>query len=115
MTDPRGFLIVEAQKPVARPVHQRIRDYKEVYHSLPAEATRAQASRCMDCGVPFCHTGCPLGNQIPDWNDAPRTARDQQLSRVHRQDLPRALRGFVRPRHQQSGRHDQEHRGRDRR
>ena len=69
MADPRGFLNIEQQKPTPRPVHQRIKDYRELYQPMPAESIRAQASRCMDCGVPFCHTGCPLGNLIPDWND----------------------------------------------
>jgi glutamate synthase (NADPH/NADH) small chain len=69
MADPRGFLNVEPQKPTPRPVHERIRDYDELYQPMPAESTRAQATRCMDCGIPFCHTGCPLGNRIPDWND----------------------------------------------
>jgi glutamate synthase (NADPH/NADH) small chain len=69
MTDPRGFLNNEQQKPTPRPVFQRIKDYKEVYQPLSLEGLRGQAARCMDCGVPFCHQGCPLGNQIPDWND----------------------------------------------
>ena len=69
MADPRGFLNIEPQKPTPRPIHQRIKDYKELYQPMPAESVRAQASRCMDCGVPFCHTGCPLGNLIPDWNE----------------------------------------------
>jgi glutamate synthase (NADPH/NADH) small chain len=69
MSDPRGFLKVEPQKPTPRPVHLRVRDYDELYQPMPAEGTRAQATRCMDCGIPFCHTGCPLGNRIPDWND----------------------------------------------
>jgi glutamate synthase (NADPH/NADH) small chain len=69
MADPRGFLNVEPQKPTPRPVHERIRDYDELYQPMPTESTRAQATRCMDCGIPFCHTGCPLGNRIPDWND----------------------------------------------
>ncbi|AMV25361.1 Glutamate synthase [NADPH] small chain [Gemmata sp. SH-PL17] len=69
MADPRGFLNVEPQKPTPRPVHLRIRDYDELYQEMPVESTRAQATRCMDCGIPFCHTGCPLGNRIPDWND----------------------------------------------
>src|SRR5436305_775833 len=69
MTDPRGFLSVEPQKPTPRPAFQRVKDFHEIYHPLPPEGVRAQASRCMDCGVPFCHNGCPLGNLIPDWND----------------------------------------------
>ncbi len=69
MADPRGFLNIERQNPTPRPVHQRIKDYKEIYQPMPDESIRSQASRCMDCGVPFCNSGCPLGNLIPDWND----------------------------------------------
>ncbi len=69
MNDPRGFLNIEQQKPTPRPVFQRIKDYGEIYHPLPPEGVRGQATRCMDCGVPFCHQGCPLGNLIPDWNE----------------------------------------------
>ncbi|WP_165233627.1 glutamate synthase subunit beta [Aquisphaera insulae] len=69
MADPRGFLNIDRQKPTPRPVHQRIKDYLELYQPMPTEGVRAQASRCMDCGIPFCQHGCPLGNQIPDWND----------------------------------------------
>ncbi|WP_422928694.1 glutamate synthase subunit beta [Singulisphaera sp. PoT] len=69
MADPRGFLNIEPQKPTPRPIHHRIKDFKELYQPMPSESLRAQASRCMDCGIPFCHTGCPLGNLIPDWND----------------------------------------------
>ena len=52
-----------------RPVPVRLRDWKEVYEDFPADAVRTQAGRCMDCGIPFCNNGCPLGNLIPDWND----------------------------------------------
>src|SRR5262245_42695831 len=84
MADPRGFLNIEQQKPVPRPVPQRIRDYDEVYYPLPEESVRAQATRCMDCGVPFCHTGCPLGNLIPDWNDLLHRNRWQEaLQALH--------------------------------
>jgi len=55
--------------PVRRPVEERINDYFEVYYQFPEEKVRTQASRCMDCGIPFCHTGCPVNNIIPDWND----------------------------------------------
>src|SRR5579872_367893 len=55
--------------PVRRPVQERINDYFEVYYHFPEEKIRTQASRCMDCGIPFCHTGCPVNNIIPDWND----------------------------------------------
>jgi glutamate synthase (NADPH/NADH) small chain len=64
-----GFLEFHRAKWPARPVAERIRDFKEVYLPFPDAALRTQAARCMDCGVPFCHQGCPLGNLIPDWND----------------------------------------------
>ena len=79
----------------------------------------------MDCGIPFCHQGCPLGNLIPDWNDLVyrdrwqrgdrAAARDQQLPGVHRPPLPGAVRGLVRARHQRRPGHDQAHRAGDRR
>src|SRR6188474_3575538 len=66
---PTGFIEIKRQKPKSRPIEVRVRDWKEVY-LLDAEADlRQQGARCMDCGVPFCHQGCPLGNLIPDWND----------------------------------------------
>ena len=55
--------------PTRRPVEERVNDYQEVYQDFPEQKLRTQAARCMDCGVPFCHTGCPLTNIIPDWND----------------------------------------------
>ncbi len=82
MTDPRGFLNIERQNPTPRPVHQRIKDYKEVYQAMPAESVRSQATRCMDCGVPFCTSGCPLGNQVPDWNDLLHRNRWQEALRA---------------------------------
>ena len=69
MGDQTGFLKVGRRSPPKRPVAERIRDYRHVYGPLPMDELRLQASRCMDCGVPFCTTGCPLGNLIPDWND----------------------------------------------
>ncbi len=72
MADPKGFLKhTERELPRRRPVDLRIMDWKEVYEStvLDEDALRTQASRCMSCGVPFCHQGCPLGNIIPEWND----------------------------------------------
>jgi glutamate synthase (NADPH) small chain len=81
MADPRGFLNIEQQKLTPRPVHQRIKDYRELYHPMPAESVRAQASRCMDCGIPFCHTGCPLGNLIPDWNELVHRNRWEEAQR----------------------------------
>ncbi|MCW2673592.1 MAG: gltD [Frankiales bacterium] len=69
MADPQGFLKLDRQTPTRRPVDVRIRDWKEVYEDFPKEVLAGQASRCMDCGIPFCHNGCPLGNLIPEWND----------------------------------------------
>ena len=69
MADPRGFMTTPRQTPHRRPVDIRIQDWREVYADFgPAELER-QAGRCMDCGIPFCHGGCPLGNLIPEWND----------------------------------------------
>jgi glutamate synthase (NADPH) small chain len=64
-----GFLEIKRKKPPARPVGERLRDWKEVYLPSPETELKGQAARCMDCGIPFCHQGCPLGNIIPDWND----------------------------------------------
>jgi glutamate synthase (NADPH/NADH) small chain len=64
-----GFLEIQRKKWPTRPVAERVRDWKEVYLPFPHEDLRKQGARCMDCGVPFCHQGCPLGNLIPDWND----------------------------------------------
>lgn len=70
MADIRGFLKhTERELPARRPVPVRLKDWKEVYEDFDEETLRRQASRCMDCGVPFCNQGCPLGNIIPDWND----------------------------------------------
>ncbi|MEY3676803.1 MAG: hypothetical protein RL351_30 [Actinomycetota bacterium] len=70
MADPRGFLkTTERETAARRPVSVRIMDWKEVYEKRDAGVVKTQASRCMDCGVPFCHHGCPLGNLIPEWND----------------------------------------------
>ena len=69
MADPKGFLTTSRETPARRPVDVRIRDWREVYHDFPAGRLERQAGRCMDCGIPFCHTGCPLGNLIPEWND----------------------------------------------
>ena len=75
MPDPRGFLEHGREELKKRPVPVRILDNREVYERTTAEVANAQASRCMDCGVPFCHNGCPLGNRIPEWNDLARTDR----------------------------------------
>jgi glutamate synthase (NADPH/NADH) small chain len=69
MADPKGFLTTPRQTPARRPVDLRLLDWREVYQPFPDTAVRKQAGRCMDCGIPFCHNGCPLGNLIPEWND----------------------------------------------
>ena len=69
MGKPTGFIEIARQKQPTRPVDQRLRDWDEVYLPSPPAVLRDQASRCMDCGIPFCHQGCPLGNLIPAWND----------------------------------------------
>jgi glutamate synthase (NADPH/NADH) small chain len=69
MGDPKGFLKTARETPRRRPVDVRLTDWREVYEPFAAERTERQAARCMDCGIPFCHNGCPLGNLIPEWND----------------------------------------------
>ena len=64
-----GFKEYTREMPTRRPVEERVNDYLEVYQPFPEEKVRVQAARCMDCGIPFCHTGCPVTNIIPDWND----------------------------------------------
>ena len=69
MADPKGFLTTGRETPTRRPVDVRIHDWREVYEKFPPDHLEKQAGRCMDCGIPFCHNGCPLGNLIPEWND----------------------------------------------
>ena len=69
MGDPKGFMKHDRVVPNYRPVPVRLRDWSEVYEPIDIETLKSQASRCMDCGIPFCNNGCPLGNLIPDWND----------------------------------------------
>ncbi len=69
MADPKGFLSTGRELPSRRPVDVRIRDWREVYEPFDSAELEKQAGRCMDCGIPFCHNGCPLGNLIPEWND----------------------------------------------
>jgi glutamate synthase (NADPH/NADH) small chain len=84
MADPTGFLKFDRETPQRRPVDVRIQDWREVYEPFPVEAVRRQATRCMDCGIPFCHNGCPLGNLIPEWNDlARRDDWQEALTRLH--------------------------------
>jgi glutamate synthase (NADPH/NADH) small chain len=84
MADPKGFLKVPRETPKRRPVDVRIMDWKEVYEPQSIEHLRGQASRCMDCGIPFCHQGCPLGNLIPEWNDLMyRGDQESAIDRLH--------------------------------
>ncbi len=69
MGDPKGFLKIKRQEAGYRPVEERVNDYLEVERNLPEDARRQQASRCMDCGVPFCHWACPVSNIMPEWQD----------------------------------------------
>jgi len=79
-----GFIEFARVKPPARPVAERVHDYRHVYAAYPVDELTRQASRCMDCGVPFCHQGCPLGNLIPDWNDLVyRDSWQAAIERLH--------------------------------
>ncbi|MEP7284748.1 MAG: glutamate synthase subunit beta [Chloroflexota bacterium] len=69
MANPRGFITIDRIESGYRPVHERVKDFKEVEAMLPEKDRKLQASRCMDCGVPFCHSGCPVGNLMPEWQD----------------------------------------------
>src|SRR6187401_507096 len=69
MGKPTGFIEIHRKKMPTRPVAERLKDWNEVYLPYPESALEKQGARCMDCGIPFCHQGCPLGNLIPDWND----------------------------------------------
>src|SRR5262245_63588040 len=69
MGKPTGFIEIQRKKHPTRPVEERIHDWREVYLPSPTADLMEQGARCMDCGIPFCHQGCPLGNLIPDWND----------------------------------------------
>ncbi|MGD0380846.1 MAG: glutamate synthase subunit beta [Acidimicrobiales bacterium] len=80
MGKPTGFFEFDRALPARRPVPVRLRDWREVYEPFPADDAVRQGARCMDCGIPFCHEGCPLGNLIPEWNDL-----------VYRGDWPEAL------------------------
>ncbi len=79
-----GFLQIKRTKPPTRPAQLRVKDWQEVYLPTPEKEVRDQGSRCMDCGIPFCHQGCPLGNQIPEWNDLVYRQRWQAaIERLH--------------------------------
>ena len=134
MGKPTGFIEYLRELPVDRTPQERVRDWKEFHHHMEDKRLRNQAARCMDCGVPFCHTGklisgmasgCPVNNVIPEWNDLVyrglwREALDRlhmtnNFPGVHRPRVPGAVRRLVRARHQQSAGHDQDHRERDHR
>jgi glutamate synthase (NADPH/NADH) small chain len=84
MADPKGFLTTPRETPKRRPVDVRIQDWREVYEDFPEDHLQKQAGRCMDCGIPFCHQGCPLGNLIPEWNDLVwRDDWQEAMERLH--------------------------------
>ena len=84
MADPKGFLTTERALPTRRPVDVRIKDWKEVYEEQAFPDLQKQAGRCMDCGIPFCHSGCPLGNLIPEWNELIwRGDKNEAIDRLH--------------------------------
>lgn len=84
MADPKGFLTTDRVLPTRRPVDVRIKDWKEVYEEQAFPDLQKQAGRCMDCGIPFCHSGCPLGNLIPEWNDLIwRGDKNEAIDRLH--------------------------------
>lgn len=84
MGDPKGFMTTPRETPKRRPVDVRIKDWREVYEPQSFEHLQKQAGRCMDCGIPFCHSGCPLGNLIPEWNDLMwRGYKSDAIDRLH--------------------------------
>ena len=84
MGETTGFMRYDRETPGRRPVPVRLRDWKEVYEDFPEGKIRTQGARCMDCGIPFCHTGCPLGNLIPEWNDLAYRGRwAEAVDRLH--------------------------------
>ena len=84
MADPKGFINTPRELPKRRPVDVRIKDWKEVYQEQEFSHLQKQAGRCMDCGIPFCHQGCPLGNLIPEWNDLIwRGEKPEAIDRLH--------------------------------
>ncbi|HEY3471629.1 MAG TPA: glutamate synthase subunit beta [Amycolatopsis sp.] len=84
MADPKGFLTTTREEPKRRPVDLRLMDWREVYEDFATTKLQKQAGRCMDCGIPFCHQGCPLGNLIPEWNTLTwREDWRQAIDRLH--------------------------------
>ena len=80
-----GFLKLERVNPRKRPIEERVNDFAEYQLPLAVDGLREQGARCMDCGIPFCHSGCPLGNLIPDWNDAVYRGKWDEALAVSRQ------------------------------
>ena len=79
-----GFMEFPRELPMRRPVAERVNDWFEIYQGFSEEKVRTQGARCMDCGVPFCHTGCPVNNMIPDWNDLVYEGRwKEAVQRLH--------------------------------
>ena len=79
-----GFLEIDREQPARRNEEERIQDWFEIYEPFAEDKQREQSARCMDCGVPFCHTGCPVNNLIPDWNDLAYNGRWQSaIRRLH--------------------------------
>jgi glutamate synthase (NADPH) small chain len=84
MGKPTGFIEIQRKKHPTRPVEERVQDWREIYLPYPTGDLEMQGARCMDCGIPFCHQGCPLGNLIPDWNDLVYRDRWQAaIERLH--------------------------------
>ncbi len=122
LADPKGFLKTrERETAPRRPIPIRLMDWREVYEQGDAATLKRQAGRCMDCGIPFCHHGCPLGNLIPEWNDLTwRGEGRQAIERLHATNnfpeftgklCPAPCEERVRARHQPAGRDDQAGRG----
>jgi glutamate synthase (NADPH) small chain len=81
---PTGFLEFERTLPTRRPPEERVKDWFEIYQEFPRASVQEQGARCMECGVPFCHTGCPVNNHIPDWNDLVYRGRwEEAVRRLH--------------------------------
>ena len=120
-----GFLEIDRADRRYAPASDRIRHYREFVLPLSEEATRNQAARCMNCGIPYCHNGCPVNNQIPDWNDLVYRGDWQEAARnllstnnfpgIHRPRLPGALRGVLHAQHPGHAGHHQDDRMRDHR
>jgi len=79
-----GFLEIQREQPTRRKADERVHDWNEIYEPFGEEKQREQGARCMDCGVPFCNTGCPVNNLIPDWNDLAYNGRwETAIRRLH--------------------------------